>query len=432
MRRRRAINRHPQVDGSGTPSVTNSLNIAIFSHYFAPEISAPSARLLGLGREWARQGHTVCVVTCFPNHPTGVVPANYRGKLTLRESMDGIEVFRSVTYATRNRGTVRRTFGHLSYLLSGLTFSAPRLGPIEVAIGSSPTLFAAVAACLFSMARRIPFIFEVRDLWPAAFVEMGLLKPGTALRALELIELWMYRRAARIVTVTESFGPIIVARGIDPAKIVCIPNGTDVDFFTPGPPDSALRQKYAPNAKFVAIYVGAHGISQHLSTLLAAAERLRERTDIAFVFVGEGAEKEQLIAEAAQRHLTNVQFIPGQPYELMPSFYRMADACFVPLRDVALFASFIPSKLYEIMACGRPVIGSVAGEARQLLEESGGALVAAPEDDAAIAQEVVQLADNPALAHDMGLKGRAFVERHYRRDVLAIQYLDLLKTLAIR
>ncbi|MHB8629511.1 MAG: glycosyltransferase family 4 protein [Aggregatilineales bacterium] len=402
------------------------MNIAVFSHYFAPEISAPSARLLDLGREWVRNGQTVRAVTCFPNHPTGIVPPKYRGKLTLRETMDGIDIFRSLTYATRNRGTIRRTLGHLSYLASGLTLSATRLGPIDVAIGSSPTLFAAVAACLFSIARRIPFIFEVRDLWPAAFVEMGLVKPGLTLRLLESLEMWLYRRAARIVTVTESFGPIIAARGIDPAKIVCIPNGADVNFFVPGPPDADLRSQYAPGASFVALYIGAHGISQHLSTLLTAADCLRDRPDIAFVLVGEGAEKEQVIAEAARRKLPNVRFVPGQPHELVPGFYRMADACFVPLRAIPLFESFIPSKLFEIMACGRPVIGSVSGEARQLLEKSGGALVTEPEDDSAIAQAVAQLADDPKLAHELGVNGRAFVEQHYRRDVLAAYYLDVL------
>jgi len=225
-------------------------------------------------------------------------------------------------------------------------------------------LFAAVAACLFSMVRRIPFIFEVRDLWPAAFVEMGLLKPGLTLRMLEALELWLYRRAARIVTVTESFGPIIAARGIDPSKIIFIPNGADVDFLTPGPADAVLRGRYAPGARFVALYIGAHGISQHLSTLLAAADRLRDRTDIAFVFVGEGAEKGQLMTEAFQRHLPNVRFVRSQPHEFVPDFYRMADACFVPLRNVPLFSTFIPSNLFEIMACGRPVIGSLSGEAR--------------------------------------------------------------------
>ena len=403
------------------------MNIAIFSHYFAPEISAPSTRLHEFGCEWVRHGHTVQVVTCFPNHPTGEIPAKYRHKLMLRETLDGIDVFRSLTFATPNRGTIRRTLGHFSFLISGLTLSAPRLGPVDVAIGSSPALFAAVAACLFSMARGIPFVFEVRDLWPAVFVEMGLLKPGRTLRILEALELWLYRRAAQIVTVTESFGPIIAARGIDPAKIVFIPNGADVNLLTPGPPETALRARYAPDARFVALYMGAHGISQHLSTLMAVAGRLRERTDIAFVFVGEGAEKRQLMAEAAKRALPNIRFVPGQPHECVPAFYRMADVCFVPLKNVPLFRAFIPSKLFEIMACGRPVIGSLSGEARQLLDKSGGALVTDPEDDAAIAQSVVRLADDPTLAHDLGAKGRIFVEQHYRRDLLAARYLDALQ-----
>ncbi len=405
------------------------MNIAIWTHYFAPEIGAPSARLSDLARLWAQQGHGVRVLTCFPNHPTGVVPSIYRGRLTQRETMSGFEVYRSWTYATPNRGTIRKTIGHLSYLISALLLSAPRVGQIDAAIGSSPTLFAALGACLFSMARRIPFVFEVRDLWPAIFVELGILKPGRLLSLLESLELWLYQHAARIVTVTESFRVAIIARGIDAAKIVTIPNGADTDFFTSGTPDPELRKQYAPSARFVALYIGAHGISHGLMALLDVAERLRERSDIAFLFVGEGAERDQLIAAAESRHLSNVRFLPGQPKAQMPELYRMADACFVPLRNIPLFKTFIPSKMFEIMACGRPIIGSVAGEARDLLAASGGALLCPPEDSAAIANAVLRLADDPTLRQQLGANGRAYVEHHYRRDDLAMRYLSLLTTL---
>jgi hypothetical protein len=407
------------------------LKIAIFTHYFPPEISAPSARLFDLGRIWVQRGHSVRVATGFPNHPTGIVPSMYRRKVTLRESMAGIDVFRSLTYVTPNRGTFKRTFGHLSFMASSLLLSAPRLGQIDIAIGSSPTLFSAVAACLFSLIRRIPFIFEVRDLWPAAFVEMGLLKPGLIQRLLEALESWLYRRATRIVVVTESFAQIIAARGYDPAKIVFIPNGADADFFAPGAADQTLREQYAPGAAFIALYIGAHGISQHLATILAAADRLRDRPDIAFVFIGEGAEKAQLMAESVRRHLANVHFAPSQPHERMPDLYRMADVCFVPLRNVPLFSAFIPSKLFEIMASGRAIIGSVSGEAQAILEKSGGALLTASEDDQAIAEAVVRLADQTELTRELGANGRAYVLDHYRRDTLAMRYMDMLNTVIV-
>jgi len=407
------------------------LKIAIFSHYFPPEISAPSARLFELGKEWVKHGHTVRVVTGFPNHPTGIIPPSYRHKMTMREFMAGIDVLRCVTYVTPNRGTLKRTLGHLSFMVSALLLSAPRFDKVDVAIGSSPTLFSAVAACLFSLMRRIPFVFEVRDLWPAIFVEMGLLKPGMTLFLLEAIESWLYRRAARIVVVTDSFAQILIRRGYDPTKIVFIPNGADIEFFNPVgtvEADKALREHYAPGSTFIALYIGAHGISQHLKTILDVADRLQDRSDIAFLLIGEGAEKAQLMSEANKRHLTNVRFVPGQPHELMPALYRMADVCFVPLRHVPLFSTFIPSKLFEIMASGRVIIGSVSGEARTILEKSGGALVTDPEDDEAIAEAVEHLADHPETARELGSHGRAFVVEHYRRDVLAARYLDVLNT----
>ena len=405
------------------------MKIAILSHYFAPEPGATGARLLELSREWVHAGHSVRVLTCFPNHPTGIVPPEYRHKLTQHEILEGVDVFRSMIYVTPGgSGSLRRLIGQMTFIVSSLMLSAPRVGAIDVAIGSSPTLFSAVAACLFSMARRIPFIFEVRDLWPAIFVELGALKPGIALRILEAIEMWLYRRAARIVVVTEAFRETIGARGIDRAKIAFIPNGADVSFFTPGTHDNAIRRQYAPDARFVALYIGAHGISQRLITLLDTAEKLRDRRDIAFLIVGEGAERDMLIAEVARRKLSNVQMLPAQPKALMPDFYRMADACFVPLRDIPLFAKFIPSKMFEIMACGRPILGSVSGEARQILERSGGALCVDPEDAAGLEAAVVQLADDPLLAAQLGAQARAFVESNYRRDVLAARYLEVLRT----
>ncbi len=404
------------------------MNIAIFSHYFAPEPGATGARLLELGRAWAGDGHSVRVVTCFPNHPTGIIPPGYRGRLTMRETIDGVEVLRSAIYVTPNTsGSLKRTLGHLSYVASALTLSAPRLGPIDLAIGSSPTLFSAVAACLYSRARRIPFIFEVRDLWPALFVELGALKPGHILRGLEALEMWLYHRAARIVVVTESFRDSISARGIDPAKIDFIPNGADIAFFTPGERDNALRQQYAPDAQFVALYIGAHGIAQNLVTILDAAEKLRDRRDILFLMVGEGGERDLLMADAAKCGLDNVRFVPGQPKALMPNFYRMADACFVPLRDIPLFTQFIPSKMFEIMACGRPIIGGVRGEARRILEKSGGALCVAPDDPLELAAAVVDLATDRSKGERLGASGRAFVGREYRRDVLAARYMDALQ-----
>jgi glycosyltransferase involved in cell wall biosynthesis len=403
------------------------VKIAIYTHYFTPEVGAPSMRLHDLARQWIQAGHQVEVVTCFPNHPTGRLYPGYGGGLYARQVIDGIAVHRHWTYITPNRGFVKKSIGHLSYLPGALLFSNRHLGNPDVVVGSSPTFPAAEAAAWTAASRRIPFVMEVRDLWPAVFTDLGVTRNRTLVRSLEWLELRLYRRATRIVTVTESFRQNLIGRGVAGDKVVTIPNGADIDYWTPRKPPPELRRRLGLGDAFVVLYIGTHGISQGLGAVLDAAGRLRERPDLRFLFVGEGAEKAALQERARSSGLGNVVFLDPVGKDEVRDFYALADACLIPLRDIPLFAGFIPSKMFEVMAMGRPVIGSVRGEPAAILERSGGAVVTRPEDGAAIAEAVLSLSSDPVRRRAMGSSGRAFVAENYNRGPLAVAYLQVLE-----
>jgi glycosyltransferase involved in cell wall biosynthesis len=405
------------------------MRIAYICQYFVPEIGAPSARVSELAREWARQGHDVTVVTALPNHPTGIVPPEYRGTWFRRETLGGVTVFRNWIFATPNEGFVKRTISHLSFMLSTLVFTLPRAGAFDVLVVSSPTFFVVISTWIMSRVWRIPYVFEVRDLWPGIFVELGILKNRFIIDVLESIELFLYRGAAQVVVVTDAFGAIIRRRGVPADRVTTITNGVDVDAYVPAPRETALRTAHGLQDSFVALYIGAHGISQALSALLEAARLTADDPAIVYVFVGEGAEKALLQEKAATIGLRNVRFLPGQPKARMPEWYATADAVFVPLRNIPMFETFIPSKMFEILASGRPIVASVKGEARGILERSGGALLVDPEDAPAIAAAVRRLKSDPDLGAALAARGEAFVREHYDRRILARRYLDLLARL---
>jgi glycosyltransferase involved in cell wall biosynthesis len=401
------------------------VRIAYVSHYFVPEPAAPAARVHEFGRAWVRAGHQVSVVTTFPNHPLGQVPAAYRGRGWATECLDGLRVLRCWLYAVPNRGLGRRGLDHLSFMLTAVLFGLPRLGRVDVVIASSPTLFSAVAGWLMARLKRVPFVLEVRDLWPEAIVGLGLMRPGLGLRVLQRLADFLYGQSASIVVVTEAFAEHLAARGVPRARLAVIPNGADIAFFAAPVDRAAARARLGFQGEFIVAYVGSHGLSHGLSAVLDAAAA---QPAVTYLLVGDGADRERLLAERARRGLGNVHMLPSVPKAEVPGLYAAADVCLVPLRDVPLFDAFVPSKLFEVLAAGRPVIGAVRGEARAILERSGGAILVDPEQGAAIASAVDTLRADADLRTAMGQRGQAFARANYDRDVLAARYLELLHT----
>lgn len=402
------------------------MRIAFICQYFPPEMGAPSARGSELCLAWQEAGHDVVVVTGMPNHPTGILPPEYRGVRFVEEHVQGLRVLRNWVYATPNEGFVKRTLNHLSFMMSSLLFSTRRLRGRDVLVVSSPSFFAVVSTWVMSTVLRVPYVFEVRDLWPGIFVELGVLRNRFLIRVLEGLEMFLYRHAAHVVVVTDSFRRILIDRGLAADKVSVVTNGVDPTSFFPAPRETSIRQQERLDDRCVVLYIGAHGISHALPALLDSAHLLQHRSDIVFLFVGEGAEKRLLVQRAEALGLRNVRFLPGQPKAMMAEWYATADIVLVPLRNIPLFETFIPSKMFEILACGRPIVASVKGEARAILERSGGAVVVDPEDAAAVAGAVVQLADDPDVRRRLGERGRRFVEAEYDRRALARGYAALL------
>ena len=404
------------------------MRILIVTHYFPPETGAPQARLSALAATWAADGDEVTVLTGMPNHPTGVVPPRYRGAFRRTERTDGYRVVRTWLYATPNEGVLRKTIGHLSFMISSALLGGRRSGPADAVVVSSPTFFSIGAAWLLARAKRARLIVEIRDLWPAIFVELGVLTNRRVIRLLERLELTAYRAADEIVVVSEGFRENLISRGVPAGKVHTIRNGVTLGRFDPeASADPALRARLgARPGDCLVLYAGTHGISHGLPGIADAATRLGGEP-VHFAFVGEGSDKHRLQRRIKELGLGNVTLLPGVPHAEVPALLAAADICLVPLRDVPLFSTFIPSKIFEYLAAGKAVIGAVIGEAAQILDEAG-AVVVPPEDDAALADAIQALSGDPERRQLMGKRGRAHVERCFDRTALAREYHKIIET----
>jgi glycosyltransferase involved in cell wall biosynthesis len=402
------------------------MKIVVISHYFPPEIGAPSARLYEMARHWVELGNEVHVVTCFPNHPTGIIPKEYRGMKYMYEEMDGIHVHRNYVYATPNKGFIKKTLGHISFMFSSVLISMRKIKNPDVIITSSPTFFSIFSGYWYSLRKKASFVLEIRDLWPAAMIELGVMKEGFITNTLEKMELFFYRKSKRLIMVTKSFKENVVNRGIDSNKVHVITNGVNQDLFYPKQKSKDIINKYNLNDKFVISYVGAHGISQNLSTILKVAKSLEDDKEIQFLFIGEGAEKDKLKQIASEQEINNVTFVDSQPKEVIPEFYNTSDISLIPLKDIELFKTFIPSKMFEIMACGVPIVASLEGESADILDDSKAAEVVKPDNPEQIIQAIIKLKNDKVLLEKLKKNGPAFVEQNYSRRKLAEQYLKII------
>jgi glycosyltransferase involved in cell wall biosynthesis len=407
------------------------MRILFLSHYFPPEVNAPASRTFEHCREWVRTGHQVTVVTCAPNHPRGVVYPGYRNRLWQRESRDGIDIIRLGTYISANEGFARRSLCYLSFLIACVC-AVPFLPRADVLITTSPQFFNGLAGYPVRMLKRIPWVLEVRDLWPESILAVGALKNRLLIRFLSGLERFAYRRCDHIVPVTDAFRRHIVATGIAAQKISVVRNGVDLALFTGDADPQELRARLGLEGKFVVSYVGTHGMAHGLETVLNAAAQLRSHTHIAFLLVGDGAERQRLLGLRDQLGLTNVTMLEQQPKQLMPQIWALSDASLVLLRKLPLFETVIPSKIFESMAMGRPIILGVGGEAREVLEEARAGLLIEPESSAGLCLAVLKLAHDRALSRQLGANGKEYVAAHFDRSVLARHFEGVLVALQKR
>lgn len=407
------------------------MHILYVSHYFPPEMGAPAARVSELARCWVERGEQVTVLTGFAHHPTGVKAPADRWKLTRREKFEGIDVVRSYVYATANAGTARRMASFASFMTSAAVIGSLRVRRPDVVIGTSPQLLCGCAGYALARRFRVPYVFEVRDLWPESIAAVGAMGDNAVVKGLKRVANYLYHHSDRLVTVGPGYSrQICDLYQVPESHISVIPNGVDPGLFTPGPRDNDVRREYGWGDQFVALYLGTHGMAHGLQVVLAAADLLRHRSDIRLVFVGEGAEKAALEREAQERKLTNVQFIPAQPKAAVPQFYAAADIGLVILRNTPLFRDVLPSKIFEYLGMQRPIITNVPGEASRVIQEAQAGWCIEPEDPQRLADSIVAAAQDRPLLQRLGENGQRFVCQHYDRARLADEYLDLLRNVA--
>ena len=267
------------------------MKILFLSHYFPPEVNAPASRTYEHCKQWVKLGHDVTVVTCAPNHPRGKVYPGYRNRWSQREERDGIKVVRLWTYVTANEGFVKRTLNYVSYMVSAIV-AAPFLSKADVVLSTSPQFFNGLAGYFVSRLKHAPWVLEIRDLWPESILVVGAIKNKLIIRVLEYLEMFAYRKADAIVPVTEAFKRYMVGKGIPAQKIEVVKNGVDLDFYKVVEDANPVVQELGLSGKFVSSYFGTHGMAHHLETVLEAATLLRERKDILFLLVGDGAERQ--------------------------------------------------------------------------------------------------------------------------------------------
>ena len=405
------------------------MKILFVSHYFPPEVNAPASRTHEHARRWVADGHEVTVITCVPNHPRGEIFPGYRNRLVQEERVDGIRVIRPWTYVTPNEGFLKRMLNYLLFAFASVLASLRADRP-DVVVATSPQFFVGIAGVMIARLRRRPFVLEVRDLWPDSIVQLGQLRNARVVRALEAVESWLYRCAAGIVVNTQAFIDHIAGRGIPRDRIELVYNGIDPVLFSPRPRDDALLRRHGLEGRFVVAYVGTLGLAHGLGTVLDAAELLRGEPDLAFLFIGDGADRARLEQQVARRGLTNVRFLGLLPRAEIPAWLASIDCLLVMLRDLPVFETVIPSKVFEFCAQQRPVVVAARGEIRRLVEEAKAGLAIDPEDAAQLTAAIQQVRRHPEEAAGRARAGREWVEQGFQRDHQARRMLAFLERIA--
>ena len=407
------------------------MRILFFCHYFPPEGNAPAARTWAHCRRWSAAGHDVTVVTCNPHHPDGVLYPGHRNSLRRRvETAGGVRVVRVWTRLAANAGRWRRLANYLTYMASAAWAGLRERRP-DVVVATSPQFFCGWAGVLVSRLRRLPFVLEVRDLWPASIAAVGVFRARWVLGLVTLLERGMYAAARRIVTVGDGYRGELIARGVPPQRIAVVTHGVDRNVFRPAPADPDLARRLGVAGRFVVAYCGTVGMAHGLDVVPRAAAKLAARGErrVVFLVAGGGARLAALREDVSRRRLDNVVCLGQVAAAEAPALLALADACLVHLRRSPVFTTVLPSKIFEAAAMARPIILGVRGHAQRLVEELDCGLCIEPEDAEQLAGAVGRLAGDAALRARLGAAGEAAMAA-FDRDRLAARYLEVLESAA--
>jgi len=405
------------------------MKILFFTHYFPPEVNAPATRTHEHCKCWVENGHDVTVITCVPNHPQGKVYPGYKNKFYQKEEIDGINVIRLWTFITANEGFVKRTLNYISYMISVILF-IPFMPKHDIFVSTSPQFFCGLSGYFVKIFRRKPWIIEIRDLWPESIVAVGAIKNKLIIKVLEYLEVLLYRKSDHIIPVTDSFKSHILNKNISDKKITVIKNGVDLESYNSDKVIKTNEFGVELDNKFVASYVGTHGLAHHLETILEAAEILNYRDDIIFLMVGDGAEKNNLLKLRQDKKLKNVIMLDQQEKCKMPLIWALSDVSLVLLKKSDLFKTVIPSKIFESMAMKKPIILGVEGEVKAMIHEGNSGIAIEPENAKQLADAILMLADNNNKYEILAINGYKYVSKNFDRKDLACRYENIMLTIA--
>lgn len=382
------------------------LKIVFFTDHFVPEISAPAGHIFDRCKIWVDQGHDVTVVTNVPNYPLGEPYQGYRNRLRSWEFIDGIKVLRVATYMAENKGTIKRSIDYISFAISSF-FNSLTIYKPDVVYSTSPHIFAPLGAIAFSWIKRVPHVLEVRDLWPESIAATtGMSRSSIVYRGFELIERFIYNSSKRIVVFTESFKSNLISRGVVSDKLHVVINGANLSLFEDPVYDDELAKSLELDNKFVVGYMGTHGLSHNLLNTIYAASLLQDE-GIYFLFVGEGAEKSAMVTLSNQLNVKNIRFVGRQVREDIPKYWALCDVGLVHLKNDAVFETVIPSKIFETMAAGRPIVycGPDSDGARLIKAHACG-LLSDSNDPEALASQIRVLKQEPDLRKKLATNGK--------------------------
>ena len=405
------------------------MHILFLTDNFPPEGNAPASRTFEHAREWVDKGHKVTVISCAPNFPEGKVFEGYTNKWLSKQKIKGISVWRVKTYITANEGFTKRTIDFVSFMVSSMFFGL-FVRKVDVVVGTSPQFFTVISAWALAKFKRVPFVFELRDIWPASITAVGAIRGSWIIKILEKLELFLYRQADLIISVTHSFKAELQSRGVSADKIKVVLNGVDLSKYKPlTEKDKEFSEKYHLQGKFVAGYIGTHGLAHALDSIIEAAELLKAEDDIRVVFAGGGADRSRLERLVEIKGLSNVVMIPRQPKENMQKIWSLCDVSLVSLRDTSLFSTVIPSKIFESMAMGLPIIISVPeGESTDIIRTQKVGLVIPPENSNSFVKAILKLEKDEDLYRDLADHSLLAASK-FNRKILALEMLSNIEKL---
>ena len=408
------------------------MRVLFLTQYYVPETGAAQNRLADLATRLSHSPHSVTVLTAMPNYPKGEIFEDYKGHILLDEKREGVRVIHTWLYATKSKKIVPRIANFISFAVIAALIGMVKAGPQDIVIVESPPLFLGLSGWLLSRWKKCRFVLNVSDLWPESAVALGVLRNPPIIHLATRIEELLYRRADFITGQTEGIVASIQKRFPD-KSVQLMPNGVNADsLLSPSERESTrmrVRTEFELTDRFVVGYAGLHGLAQNLNTTLDAAQILAQQKDIVFVFFGDGPEKEELIRDSNRRGLDNVRFYPPQAASRMPELLSALDVAVIPLRKHRLFCGAMPSKLFECMGSGIPVVVAIEGEAKSLVERAQGGICVEPESAVAMAKAILALKGDRALRRVMGENGREFVACHYDRRKIVQQFEQSMLTL---